>query len=123
MDNIIIKPLLTDKWVKANEKAELHNANLAGKLRGTKRKNPIYHKEKSMVYAFFVRKDVNKTTIKRTIEAFYNVKVEAVRTQVYVGKRVIRQTTKGLSMGRKKAGKKAIVQLKKGEVIDFFAEI
>jgi large subunit ribosomal protein L23 len=53
----------------------------------------------------------------------YNVKVESVNTQQYVGKVKTRNTTRGLAIGRVNRSKKAYVTLKQGEVIDFYASI
>lgn len=121
--SIIIKPILTEKIVKANEKIETFNTNLAGKVRKTKRKTPLIHKEKGLVYGFVVDKKANKLEIKAEVESRFNVKVEEVRTQNYFGKAIVKQTIKGLSRGHKGACKKAIVELQVGEAIDFYANI
>ncbi len=96
-NNILIKPLVTEKSTKSGEKM--------GK------------------YAFKVVKTANKLEIKKAIEAAYNVKVEAVNTHVNVGKRKVRQTKGGISSGIKSAYKKAYVTLKKGETIDFYGSV
>lgn len=79
--------------------------------------------EKDGRYGFIVAKTANKVEIKSAVEALYGVTVEAVNTQNYVGKVKSRNTTKGLAIGRVNKNKKAIVTLKKGESIDFYAGI
>jgi large subunit ribosomal protein L23 len=79
--------------------------------------------EKDGRYGFIVAKTANKVEIKTAVEALYGVTVEAVNTQNYVGKVKSRNTTKGLAIGRVNKNKKAIVTLKKGESIDFYAGI
>jgi large subunit ribosomal protein L23 len=79
--------------------------------------------EKSGRYGFVVAKSANKVEIKTAIEKLYGVSVEAVNTQNYVGKVKSRNTTQGLAIGRVHQNKKAIVTLKKGESIDFYASI
>ena len=79
--------------------------------------------EKSGRYGFVVHKDANKVQIKSAVEKMYGVTVESVNTQNYVGKMKSRNTTRGLAIGRVNKKKKAIVTLKKGEVIDFYASI
>lgn len=74
-------------------------------------------------YGFVVDKRANKLEIKAAIEKAYGVKVEGVNTQQYVGKVKTRNTTRGIAIGRVNRGKKAIVTLKKGETIDFYASI
>ncbi len=74
-------------------------------------------------YGFVVDKRANKLEIKAAIEKAYSVKVEGVNTQQYVGKVKTRNTTRGIAVGRVNRGKKAIVTLKKGETIDFYASI
>ncbi|MBL7931842.1 MAG: 50S ribosomal protein L23 [Bacteroidia bacterium] len=79
--------------------------------------------EKLNRYGFVVAKEANKLEIKAAIEKMYNVKVDSVNTQQYVGKVKTRNTTRGLAVGRVNRSKKAIVTLKQGEVIDFYASI
>ncbi|MDI9342129.1 MAG: 50S ribosomal protein L23 [Sediminibacterium sp.] len=79
--------------------------------------------EKLNRYAFVVNTKANKLEIKEAIEKMYNVKVDSVNTQQYVGKVKTRNTTRGLAVGRVNRSKKAIVTLKEGEVIDFYANI
>ncbi len=79
--------------------------------------------EKLNRYGFVVAKDANKLEIKGAIEKMYGVKVDSVNTQQYVGKVKTRNTTRGIAIGRVNRYKKAIVTLKQGEVIDFYASI
>ena len=79
--------------------------------------------EKLNRYGFVVAKEANKLEIKAAIEKMYNVKVDSVNTQQYVGKVKTRNTTRGVAVGRVNRSKKAIVTLKQGEVIDFYASI
>jgi len=94
---IIVKPIITEKMTAQGEK---HNR-----------------------YGFVVDKRANKLEIRQAVEKIYNVKVESVNTQQYVGKVKSRNTTRGVAIGRVNRNKKAIVTLKKGEVIDFYASI
>ena len=95
--NVIIKPVVTEKSTKNSEKL--------GR------------------YVFKVERDANKLSIKKAVEESYNVKVDAVNTGVTVGKKKTRQTKRGLSTGIKSPYKKAYVTLKKGETIDFYGSV
>ncbi len=79
--------------------------------------------EKMGRYAFIVNTKANKLEIKAAVEKMYNVKVDSVNTQQYVGKVKTRNTTRGMAIGRVNRSKKAVVTLKQGEVIDFYANI
>lgn len=94
---ILIKPIITEKMTAQAEKLNR--------------------------YGFVVDKGANKLEIKAAVESMYNVKVESVNTQQYVGKVKTRNTTRGLAIGRVNRSKKAYVTLKQGEVIDFYASI
>jgi len=94
---IIVKPIITEKMTGQGEKFNR--------------------------YGFVVAKTANKVEIRAAIEKIYNVKVESVNTQQYAGKVKSRNTTRGVAIGRVNRNKKAIVTLKKGEVIDFYASI
>jgi large subunit ribosomal protein L23 len=94
---ILIKPIITEKMTAQAEKLNR--------------------------YGFVVAKEANKLEIKAAIEKMYNVKVDSVNTQQYVGKVKTRNTTRGVAVGRVNRSKKAIVTLKQGEVIDFYASI
>lgn len=94
---ILIKPIITEKMTAQGEKLNR--------------------------YGFVVDKRANKLEIKAAVEKAYGVKVDNVNTQQYVGKVKSRNTTRGLAIGRVNRGKKAIVTLKDGETIDFYASI
>ena len=79
--------------------------------------------EKLGRYGFIVDGKANKLEIKKAVEGMYNVTVDDVRTMRYGGKRKSRFTQSGVIAGRKNNFKKAIVQLKKGETIDFYSSI
>jgi large subunit ribosomal protein L23 len=74
-------------------------------------------------YGFVVDKTANKVQIKNAVEKLYSVTVDSVNTQNYVGKVKTRNTTQGVAIGRVNRHKRAIVTLKKGETIDFYASI
>lgn len=95
--SIIVKPVITEKMTAQGEK---HNR-----------------------YGFVVVKTANKVQIKDAVEKLYGVSVESVNTQNYVGKVKTRNTTRGLAIGRVNKHKKAVVTLKTGESIDFYASI
>jgi len=69
------------------------------------------------VYAFEVAPEADKLRIKRAIEAFYDVRVEAVRTMVVRGK--IKRF--GRHYGKRKNWKKAYVTLAEGDTINVFS--
>ncbi|HRG02276.1 MAG: 50S ribosomal protein L23 [Bacteroidia bacterium] len=94
---ILIKPIITEKMT-----------SLAEKLNR---------------YGFVVDRNANKVQIKQAVEKMYGVKVESVNTQQYVGKVKMRNTTRGLAIGRVNRSKRAFVTLKNGEAIDFYANI
>ena len=79
--------------------------------------------EKLGRYGFIVDQKANKLEIKKAVEGMYSVTVEEVRTMRYGGKAKSRFTKAGVIAGRKNNFKKAIVQLKKGETIDFYSAI
>ena len=79
--------------------------------------------EKLNRYGFVVAKEANKLEIRAAVEKMYGVKVDSVNTQQYVGKVKTRNTTRGVAVGRVNRSKKAIITLKPGEVIDFYASI
>lgn len=82
--------------------------------KNTERSNIL--REKNNEYVFEVAKEANKPTIKSAVEELFNVKVQDVRTMIMPGKskRVNREA------GKTSTCKKAIVKLKKGEVISMF---
>ena len=79
--------------------------------------------EKQPRYGFIVEKHANKIEIKKAVEKMYGVTVEAVNTMIYRGKSMSRGTKTGVVTGKRPNHKKAIVTLKKGEIIDFFSGI
>lgn len=95
--NVLIKPIITEK---ATDDAELRNR-----------------------YAFMVNKRANKIQIKDAIEAFYGINVEAVRTMIVAPKPKSRFTKSGVIAGKTAPYKKAIVEVRSGETIDFFNNI
>ncbi len=97
MKEILIRPLVTEKMTAITEKQ--------GK------------------FGFIVNKDANKIEIKNAIEAAYKVDVVTVNTIRYDGKRKFRNTAKGVIEGRSAGYKKAIVKLKAGDTIDFYANV
>ncbi|MEY4110201.1 MAG: hypothetical protein RLZZ46_556 [Bacteroidota bacterium] len=94
---VLIRPIITEKMTAAGEKLSR--------------------------YGFVVRKTANKLEIKNAVEATYNVNVDKVWTQNYVGKVKTRNTRKGPVSGRVNFHKKATVSLKNGETIDFYSNI
>ena len=98
MENIIIKPILTEKMAELGEKLNR--------------------------YAFEVRSDVNKIQIKNAVEKTYGVNVKAVNTMKHGGgKRKMKYTNKGVSFQRTRLVKKAIVTLDAGDTIDLYENI
>ena len=67
--------------------------------------------------AFEVEAACNKFQIRDAVETLYGVKVEKVATMNMTGKKKRR----GNSIGKRPDWKKAIVTLKEGDTIDFFA--
>ena len=94
---IIIKPIVTEKMTSATDKMNR--------------------------YGFVVAKEANKLMIKTAIEKMYGVTVERVNVQNYIGKVRMRNTKAGMQVGIANKAKKAIVTLKKGEIIDFYSSI
>ncbi len=95
--SIIIKPIVTEKMTSLGEK---------------------YSR-----YGFRVSSGANKLEIKKAVEDMYNVTVESVNTIQVAGKNKSRYTKSGIIKGTTASYKKAIVTLKKGEVIDFYSNI
>ena len=79
--------------------------------------------EKSNRFTFKVEPTANKLQIKQAIEKMYGVSVLSVNTMVVVGKTKSRNTKAGLVTGRSARYKKAVVTLKAGETIDYYANI
>jgi large subunit ribosomal protein L23 len=97
MDNIIIKPILTEKMTAQGEKLSR--------------------------YGFVVSREADKNQIKMAVEKAYGVAVADVNTMIYMGKAKRRYTKAGLMVGRSNHTKKAIVTLKAGNAIDFYGNI
>jgi large subunit ribosomal protein L23 len=76
-------------------------------------------REKNREYVFAVEKTATKHTIRVAVEKVFNVKVDEVRTMVVPGK-IKRQ---GRFEGKTPTWKKAIVRLKKDQVIAIFDNI
>jgi large subunit ribosomal protein L23 len=95
--SIIIKPIVTEKVTK---QSELSNR-----------------------FGFVVDKKANKVQIKKAVEAAYGVTVTDVNTMNVRPDRSTKYTKSGLISGKTTAYKKAIVQVKEGETIDFYNNI
>jgi len=97
MNNIIIKPVITEKMTDLGEKLNR--------------------------YGFIVQKKANKLQIKKAVEELYGVEVVAINTMNYSGKSKSRFTKGGYVSGKTNSFKKAIVTLAEGETIDFYSNI
>ena len=98
MNDIILKPILTEKMADLGERLNR--------------------------YAFEVNSKSNKIEIKNAIENAYGVNVKAVNTiKQGGGKRKMKYTNKGVSFQRTKLIKKAIVTLEEGDTIDLYENI
>lgn len=115
---IIIKPLVTEKMTKITEKTSVDKTYKVKSKKDEERRKPATPK-----YGFIVKPDAGKDEIKKEIESLYNVKVIAINTMRYSGKRSVRYTKKGIVRGKRNAFKKAIVTLKEGDTIDFYSNI
>lgn len=74
-------------------------------------------------YTFEVSRDSNKISIAQAVEKMYGVNVEKVNTITQIGKKKSRMTKSRVTSGTTPTIKKAIVTLKEGEIIDFYAEL
>ena len=95
--NVLIKPILTEK---ITAESELYNR-----------------------YGFMVNSKANKIQIKDAVEAIYNVSVKKVRTVNCAPKRKSKLTKTGVQNSKTNAYKKAIVDVKEGEIIDFYSNL
>ncbi|MBP5413522.1 MAG: 50S ribosomal protein L23 [Bacteroidales bacterium] len=95
--NVIIKPVVTEKMMAISEKFNR--------------------------YGFIVDRRADKLQIKKAVEDMYGVKVESVSTLIQRGKDASRYTKSGLIKGHKSSFKKAVVQLKGEDKIDFYSAI
>jgi large subunit ribosomal protein L23 len=73
-------------------------------------------KESSNKYVFEVEKDCNKIEIRKAVEDQFKVSVKDVHTYRTHGK----IKSRGKSRGRTPDWKRAVVQLKEGDIIEFF---
>jgi large subunit ribosomal protein L23 len=73
-------------------------------------------KENENKYVFEVEKESNKIEIKKAIEELFGVSVTNVNTYTTHGK----VRTRGRFRGRRPDWKRAVVQLKEGDTIEFF---
>ena len=87
-------------------------------------RRPIFLTEKSNTLrganqvVFEVLRHANKVQIREAVQKMFNVKVEAVNTMLYRGK----DRRMGRGYAKMQNWKKAVITLKEGENIDFFAE-
>ena len=94
MNNIIKKPLITEKATGATE---------------------------SNRYTFAVDRKANKLEIKSAVEKMFNVRVVNVNTLTYGGgKSSVKYTNRGIVEQPSKVWKKAIITVAEGETIDLF---
>ena len=82
----------------------------------TEKSNLLRQKGNQVV--FEVMRDANKTQIKDAVELLFGVKVIGVNTMIYRGK----DRRMGAGFAKLQNWKKAVVTLKEGENIDFFAD-
>ena len=75
-------------------------------------------REKRNQVVFEVARTANKVEIKAAVQKLFNVKVEAVNTMVFRGK----DRRMGRGYAKTQNWKKAVVTLKAGDSIDFFAD-
>ena len=68
-------------------------------------------------YTFRIHADAHKTQVRQAVEALFGVHVVAVRTMSVKSK----PKRRGISRGRTRTWKKAIVQIRAGESIAIFA--
>ncbi len=74
-------------------------------------------------YVFEVERTANKVQIKKDIEQLYGVSVISINTMRTIGKMKSKATKGGQVSGRRAHGKKAVVTLKDGDIIDFYGNI
>ncbi|TDS60218.1 50S ribosomal protein L23 [Myroides indicus] len=95
--SVLIKPIITEKITKDSESL--------GR------------------FGFVVDGKANKIQIKNAVEAAYGVSVVSVNTMNCAAKRSVKYTKSGMINAKTNAYKKAIVQLKEGDNIDFYSNI
>ena len=103
---IIKRPLLTEKGTRLRET-------------GGHAAAPVEGESYEQQLLFEVARDANKIEIRDAVERLFRVKVLAVRTQRVRGK----EKRIGRFSGRRPDWKKAIVKLKAGDTIEFFAGV
>ena len=84
-------------------------------------KRPLITEKNSLmaedgVYVFEVDKNATKTEIRNSVEKYFDVRVDSVRTSICRG----RSRRTKLGVGKVKYWKKAMVKLKEGEKITLF---
>ncbi|MDZ7288832.1 MAG: 50S ribosomal protein L23 [candidate division KSB1 bacterium] len=94
-EEVLIKPVLTEKMLNLSEKLNK--------------------------YGFIVHREANKAEIKHAVEKKFNVTVDEVHIINSKGKTKRMSTRRGMTYGRRSDRKKAVVTLQKGQKIDFFA--
>lgn len=97
MENILIRPLITEKMTEITEKESK--------------------------YGFIVSVNANKIEIAKAIKEKFNVDVVTVNTIRYKGKTRTQFTRRGRFTGKTPKYKKAIITLKEGQSIDLFGEV
>ncbi|MBU0474838.1 MAG: 50S ribosomal protein L23 [Bacteroidetes bacterium] len=97
MNNILIKPLVTEKITALMEKENK--------------------------YGFIVNHKSNKIEIAKAVEKRFEVNVVAINTIKYKGKTKTQFTKKGRFAGKTPQFKKAIITLKEGQKLDLFEEV
>ena len=75
-------------------------------------------RERNNQVIFEVARDANKVQIRNAVQKLFNVNVTAVNTLIYRGK----DRRMGRGYAKTQNWKKAVVTLKQGDSIDFFAE-
>ena len=71
-------------------------------------------------YVFEVERTANKVQIKKDIEQLYGVTITGISTMRTNGKVKSKFTKGGSVSGRRPHGKRAVVTLKEGDIIDFY---
>ena len=94
---ILISPILTEKMLKLQESH--------GK------------------YAFKVERHANKLDVQRAVQDRFDVAVDSVNILNVKGKSKQMNTRRGITRGKRSDWKKAVVTLREGDSIDFFAGV
>jgi large subunit ribosomal protein L23 len=97
MQNVLIRPLITEKITALNERESK--------------------------YGFIVDYSANKIEIAKAIKKKFDVDVVSVNTINYKGKNKTQFTKRGKFTGKTPRYKKAIVVVKEGQTIDIFGEV